>query len=588
VFAVVLAVAAVLLAVSGGVRANVGGLRVSAQSPWPTVALSVISLGAWAFLAWRRDAVASDLVAAWEVVDRRGSTLVVAIAVASGTAAVVFATWSAAGADASGYLSEAAQWASGRLLRADSLSMHLDLAFERGVTAPLGWRPSTMRGWQAPTYPPGLPLIMSVPYLAAGAAGACLVVGVLASVAVWATGAIAITFGGGAAGVVAALVLATAPVFLFQSVQPMSDVPVTAMWLLCWWLLVRHSGTGNREPGTNPPRGGKPSLSAEALRAKVEGLPAGLACALAILIRPNLAPLALVPLFAARGARVRFAVPVVVAGVFLALLQWYWYGSPLRSGYGTAEDLFAVANVPSNLSRYSGWLRETSPLLILAVPGWWLARRQSYATPMAAFGALVVAAYLGYAVFEDWSYLRFLLPALAVGAVFVGVLGSVLLTLVPVAARVLIAVAAVLVLVALGIGAARARDAFRLVDQQRRIVQLANVLAPKLAAADVIVSGEQSGAMRFYTGREIVRWDALTTEDWNITIETLSSNGHGVWIVLDAWEEPRFRARAGEQTAALDWPPAIDAGDTHRTRAWRLADRARFIAGENVTTERIR
>ena len=42
--------------------------------------------------------------------------------------------------------------------------------------------------------------------------------------AVWATGMLA----GGAAGVVAATLLAFTPVFLYQSIQPMSDVPVTA------------------------------------------------------------------------------------------------------------------------------------------------------------------------------------------------------------------------------------------------------------------------------------------------------------------------------------------------------------------------
>ncbi len=38
-----------------------------------------------------------------------------------------------------------------------------------------------------------------------------------------------------------------------------------------------------------------------------------------------------------------------------------------------------------------------------------------------AFAALVVGAYLVYAVFDDWSYLRFLLPAMAVLAVFTAV-----------------------------------------------------------------------------------------------------------------------------------------------------------------------
>ncbi len=38
-----------------------------------------------------------------------------------------------------------------------------------------------------------------------------------------------------------------------------------------------------------------------------------------------------------------------------------------------------------------------------------------------AFASMVIGAYLVYAVFDDWSYLRFLLPAMAVLAVFTAV-----------------------------------------------------------------------------------------------------------------------------------------------------------------------
>ena len=38
-----------------------------------------------------------------------------------------------------------------------------------------------------------------------------------------------------------------------------------------------------------------------------------------------------------------------------------------------------------------------------------------------AFAVLVIASYLVYAVFDDWSYLRFLLPAMAVFAIFAAV-----------------------------------------------------------------------------------------------------------------------------------------------------------------------
>ena len=57
---------------------------------------------------------------------------------------------------------------------------------------------------QAPTYPPGLPLLMAIPHAVAGIDGANAVVIASAAIAVWATGMIA----GGIAGVIAALLLA--------------------------------------------------------------------------------------------------------------------------------------------------------------------------------------------------------------------------------------------------------------------------------------------------------------------------------------------------------------------------------------------
>ena len=102
----------------------------------------------------------------------------------------------------------------------------------------------------------------------------------------------------------------------------MSDVPVTAAWMLCF--------------------------AARASRQRRSW--AGVACAIAVLIRPNLAPLAIVP-FLLVDKRIAFAMPVAIAGVFLAFVQWFWYGSPFRSGYGPAEELFALSNIGANTYR---------------------------------------------------------------------------------------------------------------------------------------------------------------------------------------------------------------------------------------------
>ncbi len=569
VVAAVLAAIAVLLAVSGGVRATVGGLRISARSPFPAAFAALAAAGAWWALARRANAVAGDLDAAFAALERHAPAVVTAVALVTAAVAATFATASAAGADASGYLSEAVHWASGQLFHRDPLAAVIG-AGDPWLTAPLGWRPGPVAGLQSPTYPPGLPLLMALPHALGGAAAATWVVTLAAALTVWTTGVIAIRLAGGAAGVIAAVAIATSPILLFQSVQPMSDVPVTAAWMLTWALLIQP-GVGSRESG-------------------VGNALAGIACAIAVLIRPNLAPLAPVPLFAI-GWNLRrlivFSIPVALAGAGLMWLQWQWYGSPWRSGYGTADELFAVANIGDNASRYLGWLMTTSPFLLIAPAGMLFAWRKEFARPLSAFAGLVVAAYLVYAVFDVWSYLRFLLPALAVAAVFAGLATAVLVNRMPVAWRV--AAVTVVVLALLGHGASRARtlDTFRLADQHQRVAQAAGYLLRTQPADAVIIAGEQSGALRYYTGRPILRWDAASTEQMATALTMLRDANRPLVIALDAWEREPFRARFGALPAvSLEWPPAFEAGTSHRTQLWRLSDRERFMRGEQVTTLR--
>jgi hypothetical protein len=537
---------------------------------------------AWWVLARRARRATADLEQAWSWIDRRAPALIAAVALASGAGSVWFATRSASGADASGYLSQAMLLASGRLMWADPLARLPGWPASPGLSVPLGWRPALVAGWQVPTYPPGLPALMAPLHALGGSAAACLVVSLAAGVAVWSTGQVAAKLAGGAAGVMAALLLASAPVFLYQSVQPMGDVPVTAAWMAGWLLLM----------APRPRR-----------------VWAGIACALAVLIRPNLAPLAAIPLgflIADRRAASRlagaglsapdlrrallaFAAPVAAAGALLALLHWYWYGSPLRSGYGTAQELFAWSHAAPNLARYATWLATTSPCLLLAPIGLFFRWRHQAARWLVLFAGGVVAAYLAYFVFADWSYLRFLLPALAVLAIFGGAAAAAVASRLPGAGRAAALVIAALVIVGVGVSEARARGTFRLAGQQRRIADLGRWLRSQLPESAVIVSGEQSGALRYYTRRPILRWEAANPATLAQALAVLERDGHDVWIALDAWEEPLVRETfAALPVGALDWPPAAEAGDAARTRVWRLADRERFRRGGRLTTARLR
>lgn len=516
------------------------------------VAALVLSL-AWLTLARRARSIEADLASAWAALAHHSTRIAGIIALTSAVMASVFATRSAAGADASGYLSQARMWTRAEFGYGDPLHGTIENP-DGWLTVPLGWRPSATAGVQVPTYAPGLPLLMAVPHQISGVTGAVAVIVAASAAVVWATAMIA----GGVSGVIAALLLACSPVFLYQSFQPMSDVPVTAAWLLCFVLL----------------RNGRSGL-------------AGAACALAILIRPNLAPIAIVPLVIA-GNRLAFAAPVAVAGIGLGVVNLLWYGSPFRSGYGTAEELFALANVIPNAGRYVNWLIATSPVLLIAPFACFRLKGAAFARALLVFAVLVIGAYLVYAVFDHWSYSRFLLPAMAVLAIFAGIELASWIERWPVAIRFPITLLLVLGIASHGLFVARSFEVFKLDDQLRRVEQVAEAIAHAAPANAVIIAGEQSGSMRYYTGRSILRWDAGTTSTFANAVETMLQAERPIYIVLDAWEMELYRARfPGFGPAELDWPPMLEAGSSHRTLAWNLADRFRYQIGQRINTVRV-
>jgi hypothetical protein len=121
------------------------------------------------------------------------------------------------------------------------------------------------------------------------------------------------------------------------------------------------------------------------------------------------------------------------------------------------------------------------------------------------------------------------------------------------------------------------------------VLQIDRYLDSALPPHAVVLAGEQSGAVRFDTGRSIVRWEAASPDDLARVLSLLEAGSRPVWVVLDAWEEPLVRAKfGGLDAAALDWPPVVDAGDAHRTRAWSLADRAGYLKGARINTDRLR
>jgi hypothetical protein len=151
--------------------------------------------------------------------------------------------------------------------------------------------------------------------------------------------------------------------------------------------------------------------------------------------------------------------------------------------------------------------------------------------------------------------------------------------------------AVVLALATWQIASARELAVFRFATRQSRAMlagrYLESVVSPRGA---VLITGEQSGAMRYYTQQSIVRWDFLSRDALGRVLERLQGTGREAWIVLDDWETGEFRDkfRGVADAAGLDWPPLVDAGVEARTQGWRLRDRAPFLAGGRITTDRLR
>ncbi|MGH9174743.1 MAG: hypothetical protein ACRD1H_10305, partial [Vicinamibacterales bacterium] len=136
---------------------------------------------------------------------------------------------------------------------------------------------------------------------------------------------------------------------------------------------------------------------------------------------------------------------------------------------------------------------------------------------------------------------------------------------------------------------ARSHGVFRLADGQARASLAGRYLDGALPARSVVIAGEQSGAVRYYTGRSIVRWDLLAADVLDDVVEQLTAHGYAVWIALDAWEEESFRRKFPRAAvAALDWPPRVEAGIGVVTRARRVRDREPYMRGEHIVTDRLR
>ena len=517
------------------------------------------------------------------------NTIVAALAaLALAGVGVAKGTWAVGGSDSSCYALMADAFAHGRWQPASALATEAPWPDASRTLAPGGFIPSPVRPDAAsPICVPGVSVLMAPLVAIRGPDGLFALSPIAGAALVWCAFLLARRMGGGLAGSMAAILTATSPIVLFQVVQPMNDVVTAALWLAALAVV------------TTERRGGSSTFAQGATADKLDPpwapFVAGLLTGLAILVRPNLAPLALVVLGVAlvvdrvHARRTALALTIgALPGIALLLaLNQVLYGRPLGSGYGDAAVLFDVGFVPANAANFVRRVYETQtpfPLLALLAPIVFAGRARQIAWSLLAAAAIVIGFYLFYRPYPEWWYLRFQLPAV----VCLVVLASAVAAHLARRARMGGVIAIVTVVLAIaGTRAAGSRQAFDLQRLEGRYRDTAALVHDRLPDNAVLITVWQSGGMRFHAGREAVLWDALDPAWLDRAIDWLRESGRAPYLLLERREEAEFRTRfRGTSTlGALDWPPRFDLA--RQARIYDPADRARYLAGEPYATENI-
>jgi len=407
--------------------------------------------------------------------------------------------------------------------------------------------------------------------LIGGPRSAFYVLPLFAAILVGATFVIGARFGA-RVGLASSALVAASPIVLYQAVQPMSDIPAAAMWLTAV-----AAATGVR---------------------RTVGLVSGAAAAAAIVMRPNLLPLGVViGLFLLvrpeRTTRQRlltagtYAAGCAVGCVVVAVTQQTFYGSPLASGYGSLSVLFDVSHIAPNLTRYLGWLWSThTPAIALAVLAPWLLPGSLTYLCVALF-AVNLGVYVPYVVFDDWSYLRFLLPTIPLVLILVAaVIDAIVRRMGSGREGPVLAIVAV-VLGALFLREADERSTFTLQQLESRFARAGAYVANRLPPDALVITSWESGSVRFYGGRKTLVWDGLDPAWLERALDFVRSRGYEPYLLFERREEPEFRRRfAGSPLALLDWPPMAEVAS--QVRIYRPGDRARYLQGTAAPTEYVR
>jgi hypothetical protein len=431
------------------------------------------------------------------------------------------------GSDNSGYFNEARLLARGR--------MHVPMRTLRGIPAgeipflyaPLGFKPAADAAAQlVPTYPPGLPLLLVAAARLIGwdhAGDALLLIHSLAGIAlVFALGRICGL--PGSWSLAGSAILAASPLYLYTSLQALSDVPATA-WATA---AVVAALKGREKAGW--------------------ALVSGACVSVAFLVRPNNFLIAFPVLIAVGMSPRRLA--LVALGSLPGIATWMAinraaYGSPLQSGYGAIGVEFHAALIPGTLAFYVWWLPLLLSPVVIFAPAIlaFLGRVPRITCVLTSWATAYIAFFSAYRwTHEQWWFLRFLLPAapaLIVAGLIVPYLwferakgdrSSALVRLLP----------GLLIAAAIGVEAGQTRplrEAWAIGHGERKYGRVCDWLNAHLPKNSAVVVSQASGALFYYTPFTLLRFDEMNLSVATRAEASLQSEGRPLYAVLFPFEE---------------------------------------------------
>jgi hypothetical protein len=454
-----------------------------------------------------------------------------------------YASFTAWGTDPASYVSAAHRWAAHDVFASDSFQMW---STPSSVGVPVGSRAGAIQGTYVPMYPLGFPVLLAVGVLADADLGVYLIAPVFAGILVLSAFALARSIVNDWAAVFAAALVALNPIAHVFTVTTMSDVPAAALVTLAVAMSVR------------------PSMMAAAA--------AGASIAAAIMTRPILSPLTVVPLMLCfRGTRwSHAAVFVLVASIGPALLAWsqvVLYGGPLTSGYGETGTFFGAARVAVNARVYIGHLAAvSSPLvffgLLCAVPLYYTLEERKPFILRVIIGLITlvvinVAVYLPYLTYEDIGYTRFLLPAQTALFVLLAVATAYACAGAAKRWKPLAVICTLPVVIVIYTNTQLMPLMMHPHVEQPHARTLGLYLRAVLPANAAVIAFLHSAGIAHYTGRQIVRFDLLPPgREAERFIERLLARGYHPVFVVDQDNEPaQYKmALGGTAYERLDWP----------------------------------